>query len=719
MDTNPNDFDLKAIIALLRRQIRLIVLTIAVFLGVALIYLFSVTPMFTASTLILVDPAQRNLLDPTEPLSIPAMAADARVDSEVEILRSDAIALAVLDNQNLLRDPEFGPQIGLMDRVQQAVGFEVETRQSGEALVQGVLRRFSDAVSVRRVGLTYIISVSVDSEDPDRAARLANALAETFIAAQVEAKVAVSLTARDALLGQSDAALQAVSDSEDALDTFIEVNLAELEAESGLSEVAELRRLVDQVNEQRLTAEASTLAAQQALQAGDWATLSDRLGDEALSELDRQREQLESRLAAATSGSQEEIDLRQALARVEAESVDRADAVIGVLRSEVADLEATARDYRTQIREVLLQGELSSAFLTAMYELQQEASIARRQYQTLLSRLRDLETQANIQVADSRIVAPALPPAEPTFPNSRLILAVALVLAVGAGVGFAFLREYYVGGVTSADQLRDILHARIATSIPKANQGASQLSLADSVISSPLSLYAESIRRLRATIDQSFRIRDPRGEHASADPAGKVIMITSGLPYEGKTTTALALARTYALAGIKTLLIDADLRRPTLHKQLGLTPEQGFADYLRDLEIKRVASSFYGRDAIANLSVVMGARRSETPTDQLLDSAAFDELIRHARDDFDIVILDTPPLIPVVDARYVAHYADAAIMLVRYSVAHQRDIRSAAAQLQEALHTEAEFFAVLNHEQGRQRRYSYYGYYSDEHAENT
>ena len=719
MDTNPNDFDPKAIIALLRRQIRLIVLTIAVFLGVALIYLFSVTPMFTASTLILVDPAQRNLLDPTEPLSIPAMAADARVDSEVEILRSDAIALAVLDNQNLLRDPEFGPQIGLMDRVQQAVGFEVETRGSGEALVQGVLRRFSDAVSVRRVGLTYIISVSVDSEDPDRAARLANALAETFIAAQVEAKVAVSLTARDALLGQSDAALQAVSDSEDALDTFIEVNLAELEAESGLSEVAELRRLVDQVNEQRLTAEASTLAAQQALQAGDWATLSDRLGDEALSELDRQREQLESRLAAATSGSQEEIDLRQALARVEAESVDRADAVIGVLRSEVADLEATARDYRTQIREVLLQGELSSAFLTAMYELQQEASIARRQYQTLLSRLRDLETQANIQVADSRIVAPALPPAEPTFPNSRLILAVTLVLAVGAGVGFAFLREYYVGGVTSADQLRDILHARVATSIPKANQGASQLSLADSVISSPLSLYAESIRRLRATIDQSFRIRDPRGEHASADPAGKVIMITSGLPYEGKTTTALALARTYALAGIKTLLIDADLRRPTLHKQLGLTPEQGFADYLRDLEIKRVASSFYGRDAIANLSVVMGARRSETPTDQLLDSAAFDELIRHARDDFDIVILDTPPLIPVVDARYVAHYADAAIMLVRYSVAHQRDIRSAAAQLQEALHTEAEFFAVLNQEQGRQRRYSYYGYYSDEHAENT
>lgn len=713
MDSSHSELDLKAIVALLRRQMRLIVLTIAVFVAAALIYLFSVTPVFTGSALILVDPAQRNLLDPAEQLASPASAANARVDSEVEILRSDAIALGVLDHHGLVRDPEFGPQVSLMDRVLRAIGFEIEAVASGEVLVQGVLQRFQNAVSVRRVGLTYIISVSVESEDPDRAAGLANALAETYIAAQVDAKVAVSLRARDALLGQSDAARQAVADSEDAIDAFVDVNLAEIEAESGVSEVAEMRRLLDQVGDQRLGVEAVTVAAQQALDNRDWATLSSRLGDEALQELDRQREQLERRLTTAALGSQEEIDLRRALAQVEADAVDRADAVIGGLRVEVADLEATARDYRDQIRDIMLQGELSSTFLTTLYELQQEASIARRQYQTLLSRLRDLETQANIQIADSRIVAPALPPSEPTFPNRRLVLGVALMLAVGSGVGLAFLREYYVGGISSADQLRDVLHAKVATTIPKSAQDGAQLSLADSVVQSPLSHYAEAIRRLRAAVDQSFRARERSTADAGFDDKGHVIVVTSSIPYEGKTTTALALARTYAIAGSRVLLIDADLRKPTVHKQLGLAPERGLSDYLSDPDSRPLSKSLYVRDAMSDLSMVLGARHSETPTDQLLNAPKFDALLQQARGDFDTVILDTPPLIPVVDARYIAHHAGAVLMMVRHSVVHQRDIRAAALQIQEVMRTDAAFFAVLNQEPERRRQYEYYGYYSD------
>lgn len=717
MDSSHNELDLKAIVALLRRQMRLIILTIAVFFGAALIYLFSATPVFTASTLILVDPAQRNLLDPSEQLASPASAANARVDSEVEILRSDATALGVLDDHGLVRDPEFGPQISLMDRVLRAIGFEIEAVASGEVLVQGVLRRFQNAVSVRRVGLTYIISVSVESEDPDRAAGLANALAETYIAAQVDAKVAVSLRARDALLGQSEAARQALADSEDALDVFVDLNLAEIEADSGASEVAEMRRLIDQVDDQRLGVEAMTIAAQQALDERDWATLSSRLGDEALQELDRQRQQLERRLSVAAVGSLEEIDLRRALAQVEADTINRADLAIAGLRTEIADLEATARDYRSQIPEVMLEGELSSAFLTTLYQLQQEASIARRQYQTLLSRLRDLETQANIQIADSRIVAPALPPSEPTFPNRRLILGVALVLAVGSGVGLAFLREYYVGGISSADQLRDVLHAKVATTIPKSAQDGTQLSLADSVVQSPLSHYAEAIRRLRAAVDQSFRARQRSIAEADLDDTRRVILVTSSIPYEGKTTTALALARTYAMAGSKVLLIDADLRKPTLHKQLGLTPESGFSDYLSDPGSGPLSKSLYVRDAMSGLSMVLGARHSETPTDQLLNSPTFDALVRKARSDFDTVILDTPPLIPVVDARYIAHHADAVLMMVRHSVVHQRDIRAAALQIQEAMRTDAAFFAVLNQEPKSQRQYEYYGYYADAEAQ--
>ena len=164
-------------------------------------------------------------------------------------------------------------------------------------------------------------------------------------------------------------------------------------------------------------------------------------------------------------------------------------------------------------------------------------------------------------------------------------------------------------------------------------------------------------------------------------------------------------------------MIDADLRKPTLHKQLGLAPEEGFCDYLRDPGSGQAPKSLYTHDPLSGLSMVLGARHSETPTDQLLNSSTFDALVQQARDHFDTIILDTPPLIPVVDARYIAHHADAVLMMVRHSVVHQRDIRAAAVQIQEAMRGDAAFFAVLNREPNSRRQYEHYGYYADAEAQ--
>lgn len=710
MENDHYEIDLKAIVALLRRQARLIILTVILVVGLALTYLFAVTPIYTASTLVLIDPAQRDLLGSTEQRSS-ADAANARVDGEVEILRSDVIALAVLDEQNLINDPEFRPQISLMERIQRALGFEVAERHTGEGLVQRALERFQRAVSIRRVGLTYIISVSVDSTDPERAALLSNALAETYIAAQVESKISVILTARDVLQSQIDIARQSVTTSEDSLDEFIASNLAQLEEESGRAEIAQLRNLLEQNAARRLSIEVSAEEAQRALQVQNWAELTNRLGDEALDELNRQREQLQLQLSDTVMSSQEEIDLRSALAQVETDIRNRAGSTIGELRVEVAGLEASARDYRAQIRDELLQGELSPTFLTAIYELQQESGIARRQYETLLSRLREFEIQASVQVADARIVAPALPPDSVTSPNSELIIALSLVVSIVLGVGFAVLRDYFVGGVTSADQLRGILRTKVASAIPHTPLDASQRSLADQIIASPLSHYAESIRRLRATIDQSIRKRSSRNSIYIAKSKGRVVLVTSSIPYEGKTTTSLAIARTYATSGKKTLLIDADLRKPSIHTHLGLVPKESLIDFLSAPENEDQSSIPVEKDPISALSVVLGSGHSDVSTDQLLDSDRFDALIRQCRDDFDIIILDSPPVIPVVDARYIAHRADVVLLLVGYAFTRQADVRMAVQPLTEAMNADAELFSVLNQDQSRHAQYRYDGYY--------
>lgn len=708
------EFDLKSVLALLRRQARLTGLATALVLGLAGAWLLTVAPVYEATALVLVDPNKKNLLDTNAQGPTSAAADNSRVDSEVEILKSQAVALAVVRAEGLVRDPEFGPRIGLAEKLRRGLGFAAGAQESGEALVRAVLDRFREATEIRRRGLTYLIAVSVRSEAPDRAAGLANALAGAYIRQQVEAKIAASLAARDVLEGQIEAARRAIAASDTGLDALIDSNLARIEAEGGRSDIAELRRALADLEGRRLAAEVTAAAAQAGLRAGDWAEATARLGDEALAEMQRQREELERRLGTLAGDTAEAVDLRAALARLEADQEARAGTAIGALRAEIAALDTSAREFRTRMRDTLLQGELSSEILTGVYELQQEAAIARSQHQALLSRMRDLETQAGIQVADSRVVSPALPPIEPAFPQTTTVLGAALLAGLGLGVGLAFLNEYYIGGITSANQLRDVLHSQVATAIPvTAPRAGDQLSVADNIVQAPLSPYSEAIRRLRAAIDQGLRDRAAAAQGARR---GRVIMITSTIPAEGKSTTALALARAYALAGRKTLLIDGDLRKPTLHRQLGLAPESGFIDFLRDPSAEDLTAAFCGRDPQTGLSLILGAGRSDIPTDPLLTSETFAILMRDAAAAFDIVVLDTPPVLPVVDARYMARHADAVVMVVRFGLTNQGDLRQAASTMQEALDPGALFLAALSHQPAAASRHRYDGYYADYEA---
>ena len=144
-------------------------------------------------------------------------------------------------------------------------------------------------------------------------------------------------------------------------------------------------------------------------------------------------------------------------------------------------------------------------------------------------------------MADSRIVSEALPPDGPSFPNPRIILAIAGIAALGLGIGLAFLYENFIGGVVSTDQLQSLVKTRRALSIPRQKPQREMQSLADIIVQSPLSVFAEAIRKIRLAVDQSFR----RDDTASSldEKRGRVILVTSTAPSEGKTTTSLALAR--------------------------------------------------------------------------------------------------------------------------------------------------------------------------------
>ncbi|WP_235008652.1 polysaccharide biosynthesis tyrosine autokinase [Candidatus Halocynthiibacter alkanivorans] len=513
-----------------------------------------------------------------------------------------------------------------------------------------------------------------------------------------------SLAARDILLAQTESSRRSLVASEDALDSFIDRNFDRLQQEGGGDSLGALRGQLLTATASRLSAELQLTGAKSALSRGDWGALAQSLGDDALEALARQRKALGRRLGRANVGSPEKMDLRSQLAGMDEALKNRTQTAIARLQSDIVTLENDTRDARSGIRRLVLQGDLSSTSLTQIYELQQKAEIAQRQYATLLSRTRDLDAEAMVQIADSRIVSAALSPREASFPNTNLIMSLALVAALGVGTGLAFLNEFYVGGVTSVSHLAMVLPAPVATAVPRIDEKKGQFTVADTIVDAPLSVYSESMRRLRASIDQSARVN---GSGCT------VIMVTSSLPAEGKTTVAMALARTYALAGKSTLLLDADLRRPSLHKYLGLKPEYGFLDYLRDPGMLAEDAQFYAADPRSPVLAVLGRSRSEMPADRLLQSSLFENLLKNARAVMDIIILDTSPLLPVVDARYVAPHADVIVNCVRFGVTGQNDLRSAFAQLNDSIRPGTPIFSVLSHDESSVTGYRYDEYYTD------
>ena len=694
----PETFDLSSTLSLLRRQLGLIGVTLGLALGLAVAFLALVPPIYTATALVMVDTGKRSLLYADEPAPS-AASENARVESEVEILRAPTTALAVVRDEKLVVDPEFGPRLGLSDKLRLALGLAPADSPGGEALANVVLDRLSDAVTIRRRGLTNLIAVSVAAKSPERAASLANTLTAVYIDAQVASKVAGALAARDKLQGQIATAEMALTASETAIDGYIENNLARIEAEGGRTDLAALRSRIQALEAERRTAEAQAGAARLALEEEDWAGLTARLGDAALASLQRQRVDLERRLGGVAPDTPEAVDLTAALAALEADQARRAAAALDGIAGTAVALSGAEREARAELRGVLADGALPSEVLIGLYQLQQEAGIARGQYQMLLSRIRELEMQAAVQIADSRVVSPALAPIEPSFPKPAMVLVLALVAGLGLGIGLAVLTEYHLGGITSESQLRDVLRARVATAVPqmpRRQEGGA--SVADTVVLAPLSPYAEAIRRLRAALELSLR----QGPERAGSAMGQTIIVTSALPGEGKSTTALALARGFALAQRRVLLIDADLRKPSIHALIGLVPDRGLIDYLLDPSENDLTATLMAQDPLTGAAVIPGRGRAQRETDQLLGSDVFVALIQAAREVFDIVIVDAPPVLAAVDTRYLVPHGDAVAMTVRFASTGQGDLRSAVQTLAEVMAPGAELLTALSHQpQGR------------------
>lgn len=704
------EFELRRLLGLLQRQLRLILIVLVVGIGSTALVVFSLTPVYQASALVEVKSRDRNLLDPSGDFDMGASDM-ARVASELEIMRSDAMMLRVIDKEALTSDAEFGPKLGTIDRVLAFLQIRQPTLPSGDAALRRVLQNLKRVAGVSQVGLSTIVSMSIRSTDRNRAAQIANTWAQAYIDAQVTAKIDSTLNARNVLqsrLGQARASMVA---AEQSLDTYIDGHLDQIVGETGRSDVADLGSNLHDLIAERTVLSTKFNQAETSLREKNWELLTNTLQSDALRELERQRSEVATSLANAAAGTA--VNLRNELAAIEQRLGSVADGEVAGLRRAVTDNQARETDLRQRLRTAVLSSSLPADMLGEIFEMQQSAELGRQQYQTLLSRTQDLDAQATLQIADSRIISPALAPEQAAFPNTLLSLVGAAVASLALGIGLAFFRENLVGGLLTEDQTEAVLKIPVATATPRLGGAPGQSSLADLMLTSPLSQLPEAIRRIRATIDQRLR---RFGVQSVGQSEAIVVMVTSSTASEGKSTIALSLARAYGAAHKNVCLIDCDLRRPSIEAMAGLPSSDRLFKYLVEDEPMIGTAELVVLDKQPGVFIVGAGERADIPTDHLIGGPNFARLLTQARARFDVVILDTPPVGPVADGLYLAGYADLILFVVMSGRTSQTEARLALAQLRAARPEDGPILAVLNGQERASARYksSYgYSYYSD------
>ena len=705
-DTN-DEIDLRSLFGVLRRQINIIVFTTLAAAILALVYLFSVTPKYTATALISIEPNRNIMTDVAAELNN-ATAMSATVDGEIEILKSNDLIKSLVAAEGLISDEEFGLQPGRFDDLRNMLGLSVEQTQDPDKVVRGVVGRVADAISASRRGRTYLIQLSFTSESPEKAAKLVNALAKHYIQSQVQKKIETTLVARDIIAARVVQAKEELELAENQVDGF----LGEFTAQYiDQTRRPDLMALENQIAERNATIEALEQSLDlnaSGIQARDWNALDQQLLSDASRGLIRQRDELNAKLNTQQDDAELDIDaLRAELAALDDRIAASAADDLSATRRDISAFRTERDEFEQNLRGEILNSDLPPGALTDLYQLQQEGVIARSQYQDLLQRLRQLDSMSELQVADASIVSTALEPSGASFPNKRLTLALGLVLGAMLGTGLGLLNEFVIGGVVSEDQLADLVKVPQAVGVPALNEEKDSKNVAMGVITAPMSGFAESFRQVKHALESQM-IRNGVG----ADRQGKVILVTSAVPFEGKTTTSVALARTLAMAGNRVVLVDFDLRKPSISERLDVEPNDSLLKYLsKELDFESLGKA-YGEERESGLSYLVGGGRAKVPTDALISSPRAKKVSEVLREGFDYVIIDSAPVLPVVDTLYLAPYVDAVVMGVRFASTSQRDVTRAYSRITNEMNENTAFLPLLTMEEGQRRKAYYYrGYY--------
>ncbi|KZY52968.1 chain-length determining protein, partial [Sulfitobacter sp. HI0054] len=374
----------------------------------------------------------------------------------------------------------------------------------------------------------------------------------------------------------------------------------------------------------------------------------------------------------------------------------RADALITRAELEATRAMSQLSAIEASITEVSNRIDNQSEELVILEQLQREVEASRLLYEAFLSRLKETSIQQGIQQADSRILSRAVVPSTPSAPRKSRVLALSLILGLMVGAGAVLLREMAQNTFRTAEELEAKTGHSVIGQIPKI-PAKHRRNVLEYITQKPNSVAAESVRNLRTSLLL-----------ANLDTPPKIIMSTSSVPGEGKTTQSITLAQNFAGLGAKVLLIEGDLRRRVLDEYFGHDQKHGFLSVISgEVPLEKAIV----HDETLKADILYGEQSTINAAD-LFSSNTFSDFIKGLREHYDHIIIDTPPVLAVPDARVIGQLVDAVIYTVQWDSTPHRQVLDGLKSLQ-SVNVRVSGLVLSQIDGNKMKRYGYADSYGD------
>lgn len=668
----------------------------------AILVAFQMTPIYRSTAMLLIENSKSKALTLSDLYDIQGSAGQEAFNSQVQILKSRPIAEIVIKKLDMLKNEAF-------TQVKKPGFFSSEPEGTPAELaaleMDAALERFSESLTIEPILKSQIVKVSFDSSDKELAAKVANAVAEAYIENDLESRSQMTQRANAWLTERMDGLRKQLEESEKVLQAYRErENIIDSKgvAMSGTAKqleeistnlivmrqrLAEAEGVYVQVKDQRgqpievLESIPAVLKSPSVQQMKEAESTAQRKLNElqsrytaahpkviaAESELKSARDTLKREIDAVISGITKEYDLAKTNVIATSRALDQ-------IKSDIQNL--TRKEFQLSV-------------------LQREAESNKQLYDLFVNRAKETDVASNLQSTAGRIVDPAVVESIPLKPKKKMIIGIAFILGLLAGIAIVFVLDYLDNTMHSVPDVERRLGVDVLGTVQvldKAQLG--EKPAARAFLSDPNSLFSESIRTVRTAVLLS-----------AIDEPHRVVMVTSTVPSEGKTTISINLA--FALGQMKkVLLVDGDMRRPSLAKSLGgLDDVHGLVDYLAD--DATLEECIQPTDS-PNVFVLTAGKHLSSPL-ELLSSHRFGETIAKVKDMFDMVIIDCPPLKPVSDSLVISRYANALLYVVKADSTPHQLVSAAMRRLHDI--QAPVLGVVLNQlDNNRTDRYGHYSY---------